>query len=216
MVAGRAPPARPPFVQSSTQESTSACCARARSRPSRVGNKRLLPCVPCRQGPALLIFVLSLPPWVPRNALPPDFDSVLHLWDTVGTPRGVSDTPDGLARLLALDLHSLLLCETDDDLVGTLIAAWDGWRASFYRLVVHPSHRRRGIATALLRHGERRLAALGALRLTAIVAEDDPSAFEFWVSAGYLRQANRARFVRHLGPSGSLGGIGTVVPWNGT
>jgi RimJ/RimL family protein N-acetyltransferase len=58
---------------------------------------------------------------------------------------------------------------------------------------------RRGIATALLRHGEQRLHARGAVRLTAIVADDDPTAIDFWETAGYTRQNNRARFVRHLG-----------------
>ena len=35
-------------------------------------------------------------------------------------------------------------------MVGSLIAAWDGWRGSFYRLAVHPERRRQRIATALL------------------------------------------------------------------
>jgi ribosomal protein S18 acetylase RimI-like enzyme len=79
--------------------------------------------------------------------------------------------------------------------VGALIAAWDGWRGSFYRLAVHPERRREGIGTALVRAGERRLRALRAARLTAIVADDDPQALEFWSGAGYRRQEHRARFI---------------------
>jgi len=48
----------------------------------------------------------------------------------------------------------------------------------------------------LLREGERRLRERGAVRLTAIVAEDDPTAMSFWQAAGYTRQRDRARFVR--------------------
>lgn len=81
-------------------------------------------------------------------------------------------------------------------MIGSLIATWDGWRGSFYRLAVHPDRRRQGIATALLREGERRLRARGAIRLTAIVADDDPVAIGFWQAAGYARQCDRVRFVR--------------------
>jgi hypothetical protein len=46
----------------------------------------------------------------------------------------MSDTREGLARLLSVDRDALLLAESGDAVVGTVIAAWDGWRASFYRL----------------------------------------------------------------------------------
>ncbi len=63
---------------------------------------------------------------------------------------------------------------------------------------MRPERRREGIATALLRAGERQLQALGAVRLTAIVIADDPEALGFWAAAGYERQSQRARFVRSL------------------
>jgi GNAT superfamily N-acetyltransferase len=69
---------------------------------------------------------------------------------------------------------------------------------SFYRLVVHHDRQRQGIATALLREGERRLRVRGAVRLTAIVAED-PVAIGFRQAAGYARQRDRVRFVRFVG-----------------
>jgi ribosomal protein S18 acetylase RimI-like enzyme len=134
-----------------------------------------------------------------RSASSADAAAVLSLWSAAEVPAGVSDTPEGLAALLETDRQALLVAESERRLVGSLIAAWDGWRGSFYRLAVHPSRRREGIATALLREGERRLRERGAVRLTAIVAEDEPLAFEFWEAAGYERQPNRVRFLRHFG-----------------
>jgi ribosomal protein S18 acetylase RimI-like enzyme len=113
-------------------------------------------------------------------------------------PPGVSDTEEGLSRLLAQEPDGLLIAESRGQAVGALIAVWDGWRGSFYRLAVHADSRRQGLATALLREGERRLRARGAVRLTAIVADDDPGAMDFWRSVGYERQPDRVRFVRHL------------------
>jgi ribosomal protein S18 acetylase RimI-like enzyme len=133
-----------------------------------------------------------------RSATPADLPRVLELWKRAGVPPGVSDTQAGLSGLLATDADALLVAEAFGTIVGSLIAAWDGWRGSFYRLAVEPGRRREGIGTALLRAGERRLSDRGALRLTAIVAEDDALAGAFWVSAGYEQQPNRVRFLRHL------------------
>jgi ribosomal protein S18 acetylase RimI-like enzyme len=135
--------------------------------------------------------------WAIRNATGDDIDSVLGLWEAAGSTPSVSDTREGLARLLATDGDALLLLESGSEVVGSLIAAWDGWRGSFYRLAVHPAHRRQGLATALLREGERQLRERGAVRLTAIVADDGPTAVGFWEAVGYRRQPRRARFVRH-------------------
>jgi ribosomal protein S18 acetylase RimI-like enzyme len=131
-----------------------------------------------------------------RIATGEDIRAVLDLWDCAGGPPSPTDPRQGLLGLLAADPDALLLAEARSAVVGSLIAAWDGWRGSFYRLAVDPDQRRRGIATALVRAGERRLRALGAARLTAIVADDDPGAMAFWEAAGYSRQPRRARFVR--------------------
>lgn len=143
---------------------------------------------------------------------------MLALWRAADVHPATGSHREGLERLLASDAEALLVAELHEpgtsagpgagpgspsaapglSLAGSLIAVWDGWRGSFYRLAVHPEHRREGLATALVREGERRLAAHGAERLTAIVADEDPGAHEFWAAAGYERQAGRERFVREL------------------
>jgi ribosomal protein S18 acetylase RimI-like enzyme len=137
-----------------------------------------------------------LPDWTIRSATDADIESVLRLWAAAGGPPSVGSTRAGLSRLLATDRDGLLLVESGGQVVGSLIAVWDGWRGSFYRIAVHPERRRQGLATALLREGERQLRERGAVRLTAIVADDDPAAVGFWRAAGYRRQTDRGRFVR--------------------
>lgn len=134
-----------------------------------------------------------------RSASERDIEQVLSLWNAAGSTETVTDTRDGVLGLLDADPEALLVAESDDgEIVGSLIASWDGWRGSFYRLAVHPDQWREGIATALLREGERRLLARGAARITAIVTDDDLDAMSFWTATGYERQQNRARFVRNV------------------
>lgn len=139
-----------------------------------------------------------MPAWSIRSATNDDLAEVLELWRAADAHTVTGSHPAGLERLLAEDPEALILAELKGRLVGSLIAAWDGWRGNLYRLAVHPDHRREGLAGELVREGERRMAARGAERLTAIVAEEDPGAHEFWVDTGYELQAGRERFVHEL------------------
>ena len=137
-----------------------------------------------------------MPAYTIRNATKEDIAAVLELWAAAGSPPSVSDSPAGIAMLLDADPEALLIAELDGVVVGSLIAAWDGWRGSFYRLAVSPERRRQGLATMLLKEGERRLRERGAMWLTAIVADDDAGAMAFWQAVGYERQQHQARLVR--------------------
>ena len=120
-----------------------------------------------------------------RTGLQTEIDAILDLWSEAGLGIRPGDAPGSLESLLAHDPESLLVAEEEDRVVGTLIAAWDGWRAGLYRLCVHPDFRRRRIATALVHAGEQRLAAKGATRIIAAVGRENSAATRFWKSVGY-------------------------------
>jgi ribosomal protein S18 acetylase RimI-like enzyme len=67
-----------------------------------------------------------------------------------------------------------------------------------YRLAVADEHRRRGIASALVRDAERRLLARGARRVSALVGRGDETATAFWRAAGYQPDDGIRRYVRNL------------------
>jgi ribosomal protein S18 acetylase RimI-like enzyme len=132
----------------------------------------------------------------PANAA--DVETVLAIWRETNLERSITDEPESLRTLLARDPAALLVAEADGRIVGTLIAAFDGWRATMYRLAVLPEYRRRGIAAALVQEGEALVRAKGAARAGAIVVRAKEEAVRFWEEAGYDRQEAVRRFVRTL------------------
>jgi ribosomal protein S18 acetylase RimI-like enzyme len=131
-----------------------------------------------------------------RAAKSDDLASVLKLWREAEAEPSHTDDIESLRRLIAHDPGALIVAATDGHIVGSVIAGWDGWRGSIYRLAVAPSHRRRGLGTRLLGQAEGRLAQLGARRLQAIVVSTDERASAFWAGSDWELQSNRARYVK--------------------
>jgi ribosomal protein S18 acetylase RimI-like enzyme len=124
---------------------------------------------------------------------------VLGLWTQARSEHAsTTDRLDDVERLAAESPATLLVAELDGEIVGALIAAWDGWRGNMYRLAVREGHRREGIGLALTRAGEDYLRQCGARRVTALVAFDDEIAEGFWESAGYPLDREIGRRVRNL------------------
>jgi hypothetical protein len=79
-----------------------------------------------------------------RPGRPGDVAHVLELWSAADAEPSHTDDAYSLAALVAHDPAALVVAEEHERIVGSVIAAWDGWRGSVYRLVVAPSHRRQG------------------------------------------------------------------------
>ncbi|MGW4223104.1 GNAT family N-acetyltransferase [Streptomyces bauhiniae] len=133
-----------------------------------------------------------------RHATAADIDAVLAFWVEAAEGTSISDDHAGVARLIERDPEALLLAELDGALVGTVIAGFDGWRCSAYRLAVHPGHRRRGISRALLAAAEDRFAALGGRRVDAMVLVRNATAHHAWSAAGYGPEEKWRRWVKPL------------------
>jgi ribosomal protein S18 acetylase RimI-like enzyme len=133
-----------------------------------------------------------------RDATPSDIDGLLDLWRRADAVPSVTDTIDDVARVVAKPTASVLVAVDGDTILGSVIAAFDGWRGNFYRLVVDPAHRRSGIARRLVDVGEARLRVAGAKRASALVEGHRPIAQAFWSAAGFEHHEGMRRYTKSL------------------
>ena len=130
-----------------------------------------------------------------RPAVDADIDAVLALWERAAQPT-TTDDADAVAALLRHDAGALLVAEDSGEVVGSVIAGWDGWRGSIYRLSVAPVRRRQGLGRRLLAAAEDRLHGLGVRRMHAIVVGADDRAVAFWRTSDWEHQHGQLRFAR--------------------
>ena len=69
--------------------------------------------------------------------------------------------------------------------VGTVMGGYDGHRGWVYALAVKPSHRRQGIAAALMREIERRLVAAGCAKINLQVRASNRQVVDFYRALGF-------------------------------
>jgi len=133
-----------------------------------------------------------------RAATTADVDAVLALWKRAAGPTALVGDPTSVRRLLQFDGGALLLAVDGIDVVGSIVAGWDGWRGNLYRVAVAPERRHEGIGRRLVANAEDFLASRGCPRVTAIVHLERAEAAPFWVKVGYEHDTEVGRFVRFL------------------
>lgn len=116
-----------------------------------------------------------------------DYDRVLSLWQSmeIGMHVGPSDTPQEIQKKLERDPDLFLIAESNAQILGSIIGAFDGRRGMIYHLAVQREVRRHGIGQALLTEVEQRLQAKGCIKCFLMVLEDNQAAMQFYEECGW-------------------------------
>ena len=78
-----------------------------------------------------------------------------------------------------------LVADEGGDVVGTVMAGYDGHRGWIYYLAVVPDRQGSGIGRALLESAERHLLSLGCPKINLQIRDDNPEALGFYEKLGY-------------------------------
>jgi ribosomal protein S18 acetylase RimI-like enzyme len=124
----------------------------------------------------------TLAKWAVRPAVHDDRSAVLKLWESVGLTGADENEWQSLTHGAAA---KLLVSHEDGHLAGTVVVAFDGWRAYIYHVAVAPFARGRGLARVLLAEAEADLRSQGARRAYVEVSDANTAGLALCTSSGF-------------------------------
>src|SRR5262245_47276019 len=88
---------------------------------------------------------------------PADESAVVSLWERCGLTRPWNDPRKDIRRKSRVRPDLFLVADLEGEIVGTVMAGYDGHRGWINYLGVAPEHRRKGLGRALMEEAERLL-----------------------------------------------------------
>ncbi|WP_258028987.1 GNAT family acetyltransferase, partial [Pseudomonas protegens] len=111
---------------------------------------------------------------------------VIDLWNRSFGYDTAHNTPSlAIDRKLAVDDALFFVALDQGQVIGTLMAGYDGHRGWLYALAVDPQQRRLGTGRALVRHGEQALQGRGCLKINLQILSSNAAVQSFYQALGY-------------------------------
>jgi ribosomal protein S18 acetylase RimI-like enzyme len=114
-----------------------------------------------------------------------DEDAVVTLWEAAGLTRPWNDPRKDIARKLTVQGEWFLVAVSRGEVIGSVMAGYDGHRGWVNYLAVSPNARRAGIGRALMNEVELRLRDAGCPKINLQVRETNQEALGFYHALGY-------------------------------
>ena len=114
-----------------------------------------------------------------------DQSAVVDLWRHCGLVVPHNDPLRDIERKSRVNPEWFLVGVLDGKVVASCMAGYEGHRGWINYLAVSPAHRRKGIATRLMRHVESMLAAAGCPKINLQVRESNRDVIVFYKRLGY-------------------------------
>ncbi len=116
-----------------------------------------------------------------------DYDEVYALWMAC-TGMGLNnldDSRDGIDRFIKRNPNTCFVAESENKIVGVIIAGNDGRRGYIYHTAVEPQYRKQGIARQLVDTAMQALKECGINKAALVVFERNENGNAFWEKMGF-------------------------------
>jgi ribosomal protein S18 acetylase RimI-like enzyme len=114
-----------------------------------------------------------------------DAEAVVALWRACGLIRPQNDPLKDIARKLKVNPEWFLVAERGGEIVGSLMAGYEGHRGWINYLGVAPALQRSGLGRRLMDEAEVRLRAAGCPKINLQVRPDNGAAIAFYERIGF-------------------------------
>jgi ribosomal protein S18 acetylase RimI-like enzyme len=113
-------------------------------------------------------------------------DQVIALWNEVFGYEAIHNAPDLVIDKKIEFGDGLFFVTVDkDNVIGTVLAGYDGHRGWIYSLAISPAHRNKGLGSKLLRFAEERLTERGCVKVNLQIKEGNETVESFYRSNSY-------------------------------
>jgi ribosomal protein S18 acetylase RimI-like enzyme len=116
-----------------------------------------------------------------------DEEAVVSLWSRCGLVRPQNDPHKDIRRKLTVRPDLFLVGVIDHQVVGTVMAGFEGHRGWLNYLAVDPAHQRKGLASALVAAAEALLRESGCPKINLQIRTSNSGVIEFYRSIGYAQ-----------------------------
>jgi len=118
-----------------------------------------------------------------------DEAGVVALWRACGLTRPQNDPQKDIARKLRVNPEWFLVAVRGGEIVGTVMAGYEGHRGWINYLGVAPALQRGGLGRRLMDEAEARLRAAGCPKINLQVRPDNRAAIAFYERLGFAVEA---------------------------
>ena len=111
---------------------------------------------------------------------------VIELWQKTSGSSATHNVPAlAIDKKLEIEDGLFFVGTKNGEVIGTVMAGYDGHRGWIYSLAVLPMHRKQGVGSALLSCAEEKLSSLGCMKINLQVREGNDAAENFYIANGY-------------------------------
>ena len=120
------------------------------------------------------------------------FDNLKHraqvilLWKEVFGYEADHNTPElVIDKKFEFGDGLFFIATVNQDVVGTVMAGYDGHRGWIYSIAVSSEYRKQGLSTDSLSFAEKKLSNIGCMKINLQIMEDNEPVEKFYLSNGY-------------------------------